>query len=211
MARYEIFRQKVTGIDWRWNIDSTENSDLEDYFDYFRHEYTYREEYEKLFDEILKDYPIERSPKHKNAKMKEKGDNYIAGMQKKLRAFWNWLLNNGITRNNPFYGFTMCKEVYGTPFYISIEERNKVAELELTEDSPIAVQRDIFVFQCLIGCRVGDLESFRDSNIVNGVLIYTPHKTKDEKTPMTVRVPLSDRALKILDKPVGGIESRQIC
>lgn len=207
MARYEIFRQKVTGIEWRWNIDSTENSDLEDYFDYFRHENTYREEYEKLFDEILKDYPIERSPKHKNAKMKEKGDNYIACMQKKLRAFWNWMLNNGITRNNPFYGFTMCKEVYGTPFYISIEERNKVAELELKEDSPIAVQRDIFVFQCLIGCRVGDLESFTDSNIVNGVLIYTPHKTKDEKTPMTVRVPLSDRALKILDK-YKGIDSK---
>ncbi|MCF0185464.1 MAG: hypothetical protein HUJ98_03120, partial [Bacteroidaceae bacterium] len=203
MARYEIFRQNTTCLEWHWNLDTTKRTDLEDYFEYFRHENAYREEYGALFDQMLKEYPIELSPKHKNAKMKEKGDNYMCSLQKRLRAFWNWAIQKGFTHNNPFWGLTMCKEVYGLPYYITIEERNKVAELELRESSPIAVQRDIFVFQCLIGCRIGDLESFKLDNIVNGILIYTPHKTKDEKNPMTVRVPLSQRALDIIDKYKG--------
>ena len=33
----------------------------------------------------------------------------------------------------------------------------------------MAVQRDIFVFQCLIGCRVGDLYKLTKSNVINEV------------------------------------------
>jgi integrase len=60
-------------------------------------------------------------------------------------------------------------------------------------------QRDIFVFQCLIGCRVSDLYSLKKSNIINGAIEYIARKTKDGR-PVTVRVPLNKIANEILAK-----------
>lgn len=58
----------------------------------------------------------------------------------------------------------------------------------------LAVQRDIFVFQCLIGCRVGDLYKMTKANVINGGIEYIPRKTKDGR-PVTVRVPFLVGAL----------------
>lgn len=55
------------------------------------------------------------------------------------------------------------------------------------------------MFQCLIGCRMGDIPRLTKANIVNGAIEYIPHKTKDEN-PMTVRVPLNDKAKAILER-----------
>jgi integrase len=63
----------------------------------------------------------------------------------------------------------------------------------------LEIQRDIFVFQSLIGCRVGDLYRMTKSNVVNGAIEYIPRKTKDGN-PVTVRVPLNDKAKVILEK-----------
>jgi integrase len=57
----------------------------------------------------------------------------------------------------------------------------------------------MFVFQCLIGCRVEDLMRLTKSNIVNGAIEYVPGKTKDEM-PKPVRVILSKKAKSILTK-----------
>lgn len=61
----------------------------------------------------------------------------------------------------------------------------------------MAIQRDIFVFQCLIGCRVGDLLKMTKSNLIGGAIEYIPRKTKEGR-PLTVRVPLNAMASEIL-------------
>ena len=61
----------------------------------------------------------------------------------------------------------------------------------------LAIQRDIFVFQCLIGCRMGDLIKFTKQSIINGAIEYIPRKTKEGR-PLTVRVPLNPTALEII-------------
>ena len=61
------------------------------------------------------------------------------------------------------------------------------------------VYRDIFMFHCLIGCRVGDLEKMTRANIVDGAVEYIAEKTKNHK-PRTIRVPLNDKAKAILAK-----------
>ena len=66
-------------------------------------------------------------------------------------------------------------------------------------ENSLAVQRDIFVFQCLIGCRVGDLYKLTKSNVINEGIEYIPRKTKDGR-PVTVRVPLNSIAKEILAK-----------
>jgi integrase len=66
-------------------------------------------------------------------------------------------------------------------------------------------QRDIFVFQCMIGCRVGDLLKMNDKYIHNGILVYTPHKTKDEgDEAVQARVPLHPRAVSLIEKYKGA-------
>ena len=120
-----------------------------------------------------------------------------------MRAFFNWLNEKKITANNPFIGYEgIVTEKYGTPFYISLEERNQIADFDLSGHPQFAVQRDIFVFQCCIGCRVSDLMKLTSNNIINGVVEYIPQKTRNERQKV-VRVPLNARALALVEKYEG--------
>ena len=53
------------------------------------------------------------------------------------------------------------------------------------------------MFQCLVGCRVGDLVKLKREDVVDGVLAYIPRKTVDER-PVVVRVPLNRTAEEIV-------------
>ena len=55
------------------------------------------------------------------------------------------------------------------------------------------------MFQCLIGCRVSDLNRLTKANIVDGFVEYIPQKTKMERAN-TVRVPLNQKARDILER-----------
>ena len=103
----------------------------------------------------------------------------------------------------PFLGIEIGSEVYGTPFYLTTEERNIIAKHDFGTDKMLSEQRDIFVFQCLIGCRISDLITFTASNITNGILSYVPIKTKDD-SPKVVRVPLLPYALELIEKYKGA-------
>lgn len=129
-----------------------------------------------------------------------KGNNTIVCMFSRLRAFFNWCNEMGITDNKPFAKYKgTTSEQYGTPYYITIEERDQIADTDLTASPELAAQRDIFVFQCLIGCRVSDLLRLTPSNVVNGAIEYIAAKTKEER-PQVIRVPLHRRAAEILAK-----------
>jgi integrase len=57
----------------------------------------------------------------------------------------------------------------------------------------------MFVFQCLIGCRVGDFTKLKRSNIIDGCIEYIAGKTKDNK-PRVARVPLTKKAIEIISR-----------
>ena len=105
------------------------------------------------------------------------------------------------TSNNAFgtNGYKIDECVYGTPFYITIDERNQLYKADLKARPQLAIQRDIFVFQCLIGCRVGDLYGMTKENVINGAIEYVARKTNDKKK-ITVRVPLNATAKEILSQ-----------
>lgn len=75
----------------------------------------------------------------------------------------------------------------------------KIADFNLSENPALAVQRDIFVFQCLIGCRVSDLMRMTDNSVIDGAVEYIPDKTKGERLEV-LRVPLNNRAKEILSR-----------
>ena len=132
-----------------------------------------------------------------------RGRNTVHSMLKTSRAFWNWakieLKRKGIELSYPFKdGFTLPGEEYGKPIYITIAERDLLFNAKL-ETEKLQKVRDIFVFQCLIGARVGDLCKLTKTNIQNNILSYIPRKTKEGK-PVTVTVPLHPKAIEILSR-----------
>ena len=115
----------------------------------------------------------------------------------RLKTYWIWCIKEGYTERNPFNKFTIESAEYGRPYYITTEERHQLENAPL--EGMVAIQRDIFVFQCCIGCRVGDLYKLTYANIIDGKLKYTPRKTKDNN-PVLAIVPLNKTALALLDK-----------
>ena len=132
----------------------------------------------------------------------KRSDNTIVDYMKVYRAFWRWMRAKGVTDADPFASYEIGTEVYGTPYYITIEERERLYRTNLRRHPSLAVQRDIFVFQCLVGCRVGDLVGMKKSDIIDGVLVYVPQKTmKDDAR--AVRVPLTGTAREIVARYEG--------
>lgn len=129
----------------------------------------------------------------------KRGRNRIALMLKMLSSLFNQAINKKLISASPLANYIREQEVYGTPYYITIEERDLLYDFNLSDRPALAIQRDIFVFQCLIGCRVGDLLNMTKDSVIDGAIEYIARKTKDDK-PATVRVPLSKKAKEILSR-----------
>ena len=120
-----------------------------------------------------------------------------------IRAYWRWCIDMGYTRNDPFRKYSVGSQKFGTPYYLTTEERDTLYRTDLSCDKDIAAARDIFIFQCYIGCRIGDLLSLTPENIVTSdkgtAVHYIPSKTKDE-SQRVVKVYLAPTALEILGR-----------
>lgn len=198
LKRYEMFVRLSSRKEFTLDVDTIDKETIEDIESFLRNEYALAEEYPEIYKKIPVSTDKRRSPKPQ-----QRGRNAIATLFHKFKAFFNWLNETGITTNNPFIGFEgTTTEKYGTPVYISLEERNQIADFDLSAHPQLAIQRDIFIFQCLIGCRVSDLMRLTPNNVINGAIEYIPRKTKDERQDV-VRVPLNDRALALIEKYKG--------
>ena len=125
--------------------------------------------------------------------------NTVSGMMKVVRTFFAWCERNEYTNNKPFLRYKIPSEAYGTPYYITIEERNNLYQFDLSNRPALERQRDIFIFQCVIGCRVGDLYKMTKKSVIDAAIQYVAEKTKG-KEPRTIRVPLNSIAKDILSK-----------
>ena len=126
-----------------------------------------------------------------------RGKNIIIDYMKVVRAFFHWADKRGLSKADPFRGFQIGTAVYGTPYYLTLEERDRLYRTNLRRHPALAVQRDVFVFQCLVGCRAGDLLKLKTGDVVDGVLEYIPRKTVEDR-PVVVRVPLNHTAEEIV-------------
>ncbi len=201
LKRYETF-VRLSDKDrkgFMLDIDTMDNETLEDIESYLRNEHALLEEYPKIFQMI----PATTDTKRRSPKPQPRGNNTICSLFNKLKAFFNWLNEKKITTNNPFMGYEgVVSEKYGTPYYITLDERNQIADFDLSAHPQLAVQRDIFIFQCCIGCRVSDLFKLTENNVINGVIEYIPHKTKGERQNV-IRVPMNTRAVVLMGKYKG--------
>ena len=199
MTRYELFmritkrRQKSYVLD----IDTVTADTLHDMWNFFENEHIYYKKYPTIYDAISE-----------TCVPKPRGNNTLIDYFCRIRTFFLWCYDKKKTTNRPFDEFRIEECNYGTPIYITLEERDKLFEKDFSDNKSLETQRDIFVFQSLIGCRVGDLYRMTKSSVVNGAIEYIPRKTK-EGNPVTIRVPLNDKAKAILEKYKNG-ESDQL-
>jgi site-specific recombinase XerD len=196
LQRYELFLQiKKRNKKFFLDVDTMTSDDLVDMKEFFRTEYQYADEksehykhYKKLFTLV----PESREPS-------PRGENTLVDYFNKIRTFFRWCYDFGYTTNRPFDKFKVGSAVYGTPIYINLDERNKLYAYDFSDNPRLERQRDIFVFQTLIGCRVGDLYRLTKANIVDGSVEYIPDKTI-ESNPKTLSVPLNSIAQEIIKK-----------
>lgn len=182
LARFESYTGR------RLELDTISPEDLRAFEAYQRNE----AQIVATRPELLEICPESREPE-------ERGENTIIGRMRIVRAVLNWAYKQGRTQNKPFERYAIRAAVYGTPYYISIEERNRIYRMNLQRHPDLATQRDIFVFQCLTGCRVSDLNKLTRANLVDGGIEYIPTKTKEERGAV-VRVPLNSIAREIVER-----------
>lgn len=200
LKRYELFISQYDNKkkNFKLELGNITSETIEDIESFLRNEHTLYEEYPQLYQE----FPAIVNTKRKCPKPQPRGNNTICALFNKFRAFYNWCYEQGITTNRPFDKYEGTTEKYGTPFYLTLDERNIIADYDFSKHPHLAIQRDIFIFHCLIGCRVSDLLKMTNSNIINNIIEYIPHKTKDER-PIVVRVPLNKRAKELIEKYKG--------
>lgn len=190
--RYESYVRCESGRKrYVFDVLKVDKDVLDSLYDYIENEFEYVAEYPK----ILEDHPETRE-------IKPRGENYMSGIFKEVRAFFNWAYKTKIIDNFPFEGFEMPSEKYGSPIFITLDDVQKIYNTDLSETPQLAVQRDIFVFQCNIGCRIGDLMRLKTRDVINGAVEYIPTKTIKDKVD-TVAVPLNAIAKEIIDRYAG--------
>lgn len=198
LQRWEMFKQSEDPS-FIVDADTLTRDNIEDFADFLRNEGSLKDQNEDLFEKIIENQ-IEAYKYKVQIRISNRGQNCIHKILTNLKTLFNWLINTERTNNNPFKGFVLGQEHYGIPYYLTLGERKKLETFDFSGRPALAIQRDIFVFQCLVGCRVSDLYSLTKDNITNGVLSYIPHKTKDEEFQAKPKIPLVPKALELIKK-----------
>lgn len=207
LRRFEMCQKVRFGDDYALEFKTMNVDTIRDLERYVREEYKYvaKKTYKFIFEAI----PEKRMPD-------VRGANTIAKIMKRFRTFIKWCLKEGLLESDPFVGYEQKNPVYGTPYYITIEERSQIADTDILKAwekldkeqqksiaksslPQLAIQRDIFVFHCMIGCRVSDLVTLTPENVINDHISYIAKKTSRERVD-AIEVPLNSIAKAILEK-----------
>ena len=187
LQRYEMYKQ-LLDPKFKLSLDTLDGNGIEEIGDYIKKEYKLLEKFPNIIESV-----------NESRQPGPRGQNTVNGHYKKLKAFVRWAIDKEYTTNNPFLKFKIPKDIYGTPYYLTLDEVKTLETFDLSKRSGLAVQRDIFVFQCCVGCRVSDLKTLTTANIVNGEIHYIAHKTKDGN-PQTIKVPINKTAKAIIER-----------
>jgi integrase len=198
LSRYQSYLRIIENSKFSLTMD-IDKEQIEDFFDYVKNEYLLINENPAIFQTLLSKYPLISNIKRKTSKIEERGGNTIIKIKQRLKTFLNWAAKEGYSVNREFEEIQIGSPIYGTPYYITLDERDTIANFDLSKNPQLEAQRNIFIFQCYIGCRVGDLLKLSNANIVGDNVEYMPHKTM-KSNPQKITVPLHPKAAALLER-----------
>ena len=182
---------------------------------------------------LLSELESDKRRNHRNDNSAGVGKNTANTDLKVVKAVFNYCVRNGIIDKSPFAQFELPKAVYADPVFLaqneltaitradfsvfeeyikkSLKERVKKSEIKVMPSAKqiegfarlLEEKRDIFVFQCLVGCRVGDLLKLTKGNVNesnDGVYLHYIAEKTTKTSARTINVPLHDDALAIVKK-----------
>jgi integrase len=114
-----------------------------------------------------------------------------------LKSFLIWANLNKYTTNEAYKSFKVKSES-NEVIYLTEEELMKLYNLTLHDNDRLARVRDVFVFQCLTGCRHSDLQNLKNDDITSGVW-----HLRTQKTRQIIDIPLNGMAISLLAKYSG--------
>ena len=135
-----------------------------------------------------------------------RSQNTVNDILKKLRTFFKWCTDKEYIDKSPFDNFQIGSDMYGTPVCLTPDEVRKVYRADIRSES-LRRQQDVFIFQCNVGCRVGDLMRLTEENCADGYISYIPSKTMYSHAD-TVTVPLNKTALSIIARYKGRCDGK---
>ena len=205
IAKFEKFRElfKLDGKGLTYPTLSCPD-DIKTFKGYFQEEENLAVQYPLIYKKCV-DFSMSLFPpknKYNYYKTHHRTYNYLPSMMHRLRSVYRWIE----TCCNVQIDETLCpecdtyNEVYTDAFYLTKEERNTIDNLDFSDNPKLETQKDIFIFNCLTGCRYCDLQLLTEKNIHNGLLSYHPLKTRKLTNPVIPSIPLSHRALELIDK-----------
>lgn len=194
MSRYHKYRREIRDErDFCLYVETISLGDIREFRDYVANECELRRKYPEMYAGCFV----------RNGIPKPVSDTTVINTMNILCVFLRWCRKKGYTQSDACLQYGCRTPVYGDPFFLTIEERNRLYDAELGDNPGLALIRDIFVFHCYIGCRVGDLYKLTRENVKDGFVEYIPQKTKKCRA-RTVRVPLHEKAARILERYSGG-------
>ncbi len=134
---------------------------------------------------------------------RKKGRNTIAKILTTIKYFYKWCrVQYEVDDMGNVADYKVPAERYGDPVTLTLEEKRRLLEVDLGDEC-LEYTRDMFYFQCSIGCRVSDFFKLKYENLIydndRWCIRYRPNKTK-ESSGLDCRIPLSPQALAILEK-----------
>lgn len=190
IKRYIAWQRQMNDMEgYEMFLDDLDPAVLSDFREFAASEHLYFQEFPHFYEPF----------KLRECNMTEISPNTLTALMARLTFVLNWCVKRGYMTNESYRSFDHGVLVYGSPYYLTIEERDAVYNADLTGwPQQLIDHRDEFMFQCLVGCRYGDLQRFTKGNIVDGFLEYYPQKSLREGKGGVVRVPLNEKAKTIL-------------
>ena len=127
LQRYELYRQLLQPK-FKLTLDGMDDAMLHDLEDYIKNEHQLL----KMFPQIIQAVPESHTPA-------ERGQNTVNGYFKKIKTFFFWAIKKNLTTNDPFKEYKISQDIYGTPYYITLDERHQIEKADLSHRPALAV------------------------------------------------------------------------
>lgn len=134
--------------------------------------------------------------KHVCIYMNNKGllNSTIAKRLRHLKGFVKAAIKHGKEVNLSYQSYSWIENELDVIAF-TMEELDKVEQLDLSSNPKLERVRDVFLFACHTGLRFSDFSKLKKEHLKNGYLKFTSTKTKSLQT-----VPLSRVAMSLIDK-----------
>lgn len=135
---------------------------------------------------------------------RKKNHNTVSKIMACVKQFFRWSRKQyGVTDYGNIMDYSVPTPRYGDPVTLTQEEKRQLWNTKF-ENEELEFTRDLFYFQCSVGCRVSDFFGLKYENLIDEEdgstsIYYCPRKTQDV-TAVNCRIPLSPNALAIVNK-----------